>query len=238
MLKKFFGALLVLTLLVLPQKVSAESKEWVSKDFQFWQIKSIIILDATIKPELDYGGMIGLRGLQNAFWDKCSQNLSPVCKVYSETQAQQIIGEQIGVNFEKLSLEDPFKARQLVIANAYRVADAYLLGVVYSWGNSTYVAPSNVEYRAIVEHRVYYDNHGNVDHLDNPLIPTGVQNLPDGTDVAAIGMLFRVCKSKDGAIVFERQELNARPANVAQMDLFGGMTSKFASDVARKINKL
>ena len=235
MLKKFLSVLFVLTLLALPQKVSADSREWISDDFQFRQIRSIIILDATINPELDYGGMIGLRGLQNAFWDKASQNLKPVCKVYSETQAQQIIGEQIGVNFEKLSLEDPFKARQLVIANAYRVADAYLLGVVYSWGNSYYVAPSNVEYRAIVEHRVYYDNHGNVDHLDYPLIPTGVENLPDSTDVAAIGMMFRVCKSKDSSIVFERQELNARPANVAQMDLFGGMVAKFSSDVANKI---
>ena len=236
MLKKIFAALLIVTALTLPQNVSAQ-EDWTAASYDFRNIKSIIILDATINPYIDYGGMIGLRGLQNNFWSSCSEQLRPICTVYSEEQAQQIIGEAIGVNFERLSLDNPMKARQLVIDNAWRVADAYILGIVETWGGSNYVAPSDVDFKQVIEHRVYYNTDGTVEQVDNPKIPAEVSYRAQSSDVAAIGMIMRLCLAKDKAIVFERFDMRQRPADVSQMDLFDNMSAAFANDVAAKIHQ-
>lgn len=236
MIKKIFAALLIVTALTLPQNVSAQ-EDWTAANYDFRNIKSIIILDATINPYIDYGGMIGLRGLQNNFWSSCSEQLRPICKIYSEEQAQQIIGEAIGVNFERLSLDNPMKARQLVIDNAWRVADAYILGIVETWGGSNYVAPSDVDFKQVIEHRVYYNTDGTVEQVDNPKIPAEVSYRAQSSDVAAIGMIMRLCLAKDRAIVFERFDMRQRPADVSQMDLFDNMSAAFANDVAAKINR-
>ena len=45
-LKKFFGALLVLTLLVLPQKVSAVDR--IDSSFDFRNLRAVIILDMNV----------------------------------------------------------------------------------------------------------------------------------------------------------------------------------------------
>lgn len=237
MLKNFFAALLIVTVLTLPQSVLAAQEDWTAANYDFRNIKSIIILDATINPYIDYGGMIGLRGLQNNFLSSCSEQLRPTCTVYSETQAQQIIGEAIGVNFERLSLDDPMKARELVIANAWRVADAYILGIVETWGGSNYVAPSDVDFNQVISHRVYYNTDGTVEQVDNPKIPAEVRYRAQSSDVAAIGMIMRLCLAKDRAIVFERFDMRERPADVSQMDLFDDMSAAFANDVAAKINR-
>ena len=234
MLKKIFAALLIVTALILPQSVSAQ-EDWFAANYDFRNIKSVIVLDATINPYIDYGGMIGLRGLQNNFWSSCSEQLRPTCTVYSEEQAQQIIGDAIGVNFERLSLDDPVKARQLVIDNAWRVADAYILGIVETWGGSNYVAPSDVDFKQVISHRVYYNTDGTVEQVDNPKIPAEVRYRAQSSDVAAIGMIMRLCLAKDRAIVFERFDMRQRPADVSQMDLFDNMSAAFANDVAAKI---
>lgn len=236
MLKKIFATLLIVTALTLPQNVSAQ-EDWTAANYDFRNIKSIIILDATINPYIDYGGMIGLRGLQNNFWSSCSEQLRPTCKIYSEEQAQQIIGAAIGVNFERLSLNNPMKARQLVIDNAWRVADAYILGIVETWGGSNYVAPSDVDFKQVIEHRVYYNTDGTVEQVDNPKIPAEVSYRAQSSDVAAIGMIMRLCLAKDRAIVFERFDMRERPADVSQMDLFDNMSAAFANDVAAKIRQ-
>lgn len=236
MLKKIFAALLIVTALTLPQNVSAQ-EDWLAANYDFRNIKSIIILDATINPYIDYGGMIGLRGLQNNFWSSCSEQLRPTCTVYSEEQAQQIIGAAIGVNFERLSLDNPMKARELVIDNAWRVADAYILGIVETWGGSNYVAPSDVDFKQVISHRVYYNTDGTVEQVDNPKIPAEVSYRAQSSDVAAIGMIMRLCLAKDKAIVFERFDMRERPADVSQMDLFDNMSAAFANDVAAKIRQ-
>lgn len=234
MVKKIFGALLVLTLLVLPQSVFAAREEWLADGYDFRQIKSVIILDVTVNSELDYGGMVGLRGLQNKFWESCSKQLSPTCKVFSETEAAQIIGKQIGVNFEKLSLEDSMAARKLIIENAWRVADAYVMGIVDTWGGSKYVAPTDVEYNQVIVHRLYFDEEGRP-HPDNPQIPVERKYRVQDTDVAAIGMMLRICSAKNNFVLFERHELRYRKADESQIDLFSEISGTFAADVAEKI---
>ena len=234
MLKKIFGALLMMTLLVLPQNVFAAREEWVADGYNFHQIKNVIVLDVTVDSGLNYDSMVGLRGLQNKFLESCSNQLSPICKVYSESEAADIIGAQIGVNLEKLSLEDSMAARKLLIENAWRVADAYVMGVVDTWGGSKYVAPTDVEYNQVIVHRLYFDEEGRP-HPDNPQIPVERRYRVQDTDVAAIGMMLRVCSAKNNSVIFERHELRYRKADESQIDLFSEISGSFAADVAEKI---
>lgn len=233
-IKKFFGAIILSAMLILSTPVHAEQSDWVSSNFDFRQIKSVIILDATINPELDYGGMIGLRGLQNTFLKYCAQTLNPTCKVISEEEARVILSTQISVNLERLYVEEPFQARQLVMKNAWRIADAYILGIVDSWGNRSYTAPTNVDYAKVIEQRNYYDGVGNV-KPDTVLIPVPANYRPEGTDVPAIGMILRAYYSKNESIVFERYEMRLRKSNESQMDLFGSMAASFSAKFASLI---
>lgn len=232
--KKFFGALILAAMLIFPQVVHANQSDWFAPNFDFRSIKSVIILDATINPELDYGGMIGLRGLQNNFFKSCREQLKPFVQVFSEDEARVVIGTKIGVNIERIYVEDPTQARLLIMSNAWRMADAYILGIVDSWGNKSYTAPSNVDYAKIIESRHYYDTRGNV-RPDTVLVPVNEKYLPQDTDVPAIGMIFRAYFAQKEAVVFERYEMRVRKADESQIDLFKDMSASFASAVAAKI---
>lgn len=234
LIKKLFGALIILATLTFSQNVHAAQSDWVAQNFDFRNIKSVIILDAAVNPNLDYGGIIGLRGLQNTFRNSCRQELYTTLQVFSEDEARVVIGKEIGVNLERLFLEDPIKARQLVMENAWRMADAYILGIIDSWGNKTYTAPTNVEYAELMEKRNYHDAQGNV-HPDNVLVPVPEKYLPEGTDVPAIGMILRAYAAKNETIIFERYEMRIRKTDESQTALFGNMSADFAAAFAAKI---
>ena len=219
MIKKFFGAILLL--IIFSQNVSAERIDRVDEQFNFHSINRVIILDATVNPDLDYGGMVALRGLQNTFRLTCTKMLNRDCVVYSEFAAMQILGEKLKINLLRLSIDEPLKARELLMKNAWRIADAYVFGVVDSWGGSTYRANENVEYKDV--------------RRGKDVVPVAEKYLPSATDVAAIGVVLRVYSAKDDSIVFERQEMRARRPDESQKNLFAAICTDFASDVAARI---
>ena len=219
MIKKFFGAILLL--IIFSQNVSAERIDRVDEQFDFQSIHRVIVLDATVGDNLSYGGMVGLRGLQNTFRDVCTNTLNRDCVVYSEFAAMQILGENLKINLLRLSIDDSLKAREILMKNAWRIADAYIFGEVNSWGGDTYRANENAEYRDV--------------QRGKDVVPVAENYLPSSTDVAAIGMTLRVYSAEDGAIIFERKEIRARRSDESQKNLFAAICTDFASDVAARI---
>ena len=232
--RKFFVALIVLTLTTLPQLAHANQSDWAASNFNFRDIKSVIILDATINPNLDYGGMLALRTLQNTFTTRNIQQLNPVCQVFSEEQARVVLSTLTGINLEQLYNEHPYEARQIVMKNAWRMADACVLGLVESFGGKSYTESTDADYVKIVEQRTYYDN-SNRPRFDTVLVPLPENYRAEGTDVPAIGMIFRVYSSKNESIILERYEMRTRQPNESQVDLFGDMSASFANLLASKI---
>ena len=132
MIKKFFGAILLL--IIFSQNVSAERIDRVDEQFDFQSIHRVIVLDATVGDNLSYGGMVGLRGLQNTFRDVCTNTLNRDCIVYSEFAAMQILGENLKINLLRLS-----------IASA---GNDFTAGVIYIADNSG--SASHVSYFCLI----------------------------------------------------------------------------------------
>ena len=232
--KKFFGILFLLVTLIFSQPVHAEKTDWFAQNYDFRGIRSVILLDVTVNPELDYGGMIGLRGLQNTFRNRCRQVLYPQIQFFSEDEAMIFIGTQLNMNLEKLSLENPTEARLIVMNNAWRMADAFILGSIESWGDRSYTPSSNISYAKIVENRTYYDERGHA-RPDTVIVPLPAQYLPEGTDVPAIGMILRAYSTKNESIIFERYEMRIRRSDESQTELFSSMCESFSKDFLSKI---
>ena len=151
----------------------------------------------------------------------CTKILNRECVVYSEFAAMQILGENLKINLLRLSIDEPMKARELLMKNAWRIADAYVSGNVDSWGGSTYRANENVEYKNV--------------RRGKDVVPVAEKYLPSATDVAAIGMTLRIYSAEDGAIIFERKEMRARRSDESQKNLFAAICTDFATDVAARI---
>ena len=64
MIKKFFGVILLLAIMSLSQVVSAEKTDWFDRNFNFRNIRTVIVFDLTTNQGSDYGGSIALRNMQ------------------------------------------------------------------------------------------------------------------------------------------------------------------------------
>ncbi|MCR5834437.1 MAG: hypothetical protein K6G55_07315 [Selenomonadaceae bacterium] len=231
--RKFFTVLMMISALIVSQTVYAEKSDWASSNYNFGKINTVLLLDVTVNPDLDYGGMIGLRGLQNTFRDRCRQVLNTHYKVITEDEALVILSVELNRNLEKLALENAIEARKIVMNNAWRIADAFIMGNIETWGNKKYTPSSNVNYAAVIEQRNYYDDRGHLNH-ERVLIPLPAQYLPEDTDVPAIGIIMRAYETGNETVIFERYEMRIRRPQEAQTEMFGEMCTQFAESFMSK----
>ena len=138
MFKKIFGVMMLLAIMLVPQSVSATKDDWFDKNFYFRNVKTVIVFDVSVSPGVDYGGTIALRNMQDTFLDN-SRKLK--CTVITEAQAYRTLSRQLGMNLEDIAYSNPLHARQIVMQNAYRIADAWVIGNVDTIANNFYVEP-------------------------------------------------------------------------------------------------
>ena len=103
-IKKFFGVLLLLVMIAVPQSVSAEKTDWFDRSYNFHNIRSVILFDVTFSSGLDYGGSVALLKMQDTYLDK-ARKLK--CNIITEAQARQTIGYQLSMDLDSLARYNP-----------------------------------------------------------------------------------------------------------------------------------
>lgn len=228
LIKKFFGVLLLLTLLSLPQSVFAEKTDWYDRNFNFRSIRTLIVFDPTVTPGVNTYGVIDPRNMQATFLD-CSRKLR--CNVITEAQARDMISYQIGMNLNAMVFE---QARHVIIQNAYRIADGWVLGNVDIIANNTYVEPARTVWEQKKETRSYYDAWGHR-RDETYYVQVPVTYPPRRVDVSTIQMTLKVYESRSGMEIFSRLDVRDREDFQAQKGMYGRICNSFFEDVGKKI---
>lgn len=226
--KKFFGVVLLLTMLALPQTVSATKTDWFDRNFNFRAIRTVIVLDMTATPGLDYGGPGALRSMQDTFLND-SRKLR--CNIISEQQARDMLSYQLGMNLNMLTLE---QARHVIIDNAYRIADAWVLGNIENLANTYYVEPARTVWEQRRERRTYRDSWGNLAE-EEYYVQVPVTYPPRRVDVTAIQVAMELHESRGGAPIFTRRDVRDREDYQAQGGMFGRISNSFFEDVGKRM---
>ena len=226
--RKFFGVVLLLTMLALPQTVSATKTDWFDRNFNFRAIRTVIVLDMTATPGLDYGGSLALRSMQGTFLND-SRKLK--CNVISEQQARDMLSYQLGMNLNMLPLE---QARHAIIQNAYRIADAWVVGNIDNLSNTYYVEPARTVWEQRKERRTYRDAWGNRQE-ETYYVQVPVTYPPRRVDVTAIQVSMELHEARGGAPIFTRRDVRDREDYQAQDGMFGRISNSFFEDVGKKM---
>ena len=231
-IKKILGALLLLTVLALPQSVFAEKTDWTDRNFSFRSIRTVIVLDATVSPGVDVGGQIGVLNIQDRFRQDAGKL---PCRLISEAQARQIIGQQLRMNLDSLSITNPMQARQIVMQNAYNIgADAWVFCNVDAWGNQTYIEPERTVWENRRQTRTYYDQWGRR-HEESYTTQVPVTYPPRRIDISTVQVTLQAYDSRTGAMIFARKDVRDREDYSAQVGMFGRISNSFFEDLAKKI---
>ena len=228
MLRKIFGAILLLAIIALPLNVNAEKTDWSDRNFNFRSIRTVIVLDATVSPGADYGGATVLRNLQETFIDN-SRKLK--CNVITEAQARQELSYHLRTDLNRMSYE---QARHVIIDNAYRIADAWILANVDSWYDNSYMTPERTVWEQRKETRTYRDRFGHL-REETYYVQVPVHYPPRRVDVSTIQMTLQLYDARGGQVIFERRDVRDRQDYQAQRGMFSRICNSFFEDVGKKI---
>ncbi len=225
MFKKVFSVVLLLAMMSLPQIVSAEKTDWFDRNFNFRNIRSVIVFDATSNQGMG-GDSITRRNLQDVYIQNAQKNLR--CNIITEAQAQRML------NIDSLAYSNPMQARHVIMQNAYQIADAWVVANVDAWDDSSYVKPGYTIWEQRRQTRRYYDRHGNR-HEETYYIQVPVNYPPQRVDVSTIQMTLQVYEARRGELIFARKDVRDREDYQAQKGMFGRICNSFFEDFGKKI---
>ena len=185
----------------------------------------------TVSPGLDYGGPIVLRNIRDTF----VQNARKLkCNILTEGQAYRDLGYQLGMDLEGLAYSNPSRARQIVMDNAYRIADAWVVANVDNLANTYYVEPARTVWESRTERRKYYDRYGNR-REETYTVQVPVTYPPRRVDISTIEMTLQAYEARRGAMIFARRDVRDREDYQAQAGMYGRITNSFFEDLGKKI---
>ena len=230
-IKKFFGAMILLAIMALPQTVNATKTDWFDKNFNFRNIKSVIIFDTTFARGSENVGSIEQRNLQDTCLEK-ARKLK--CNIITEEQARRTIGYQLGMDLDLMARSNPLQVQQLIMQNASRIADAWVTVNVDNMENTYYVEPAHTVWESRRETRTYRDSWGNR-HEETYYIQVPVTYPPRRVDVTSIQMTLQLFEARRGDMIFARKDVRDREDYQAQKGMFGRITNSFFEDVGNKI---
>ena len=228
LIRKIFGAMLLLAVLAVSTSVSAEKTDWYDRNYSFRSIRTVIILDPTFVPGISYD-LAELRSMQDKFLSDAGRQLR--CNVINEAQARQMLSYQLGMNLNGIPFE---QARHVIIDNAYRIADAWVLCQIDNMANTSYVEPARTVWEQKEERRTYYDAWGNR-REESYYVQVPVTYPPRRVDVTSIQATLQLYDSRSGAVVFTRRDVRDREDFQAQGGMFGRISNSFFEDVGKRM---
>jgi len=226
-IKKIFGAVIVLALIALPHTADAEKTDWFDRGFNFHNIRSVILFDATG----NYGGSIEQRNMQDTYVEN-ARKLK--CNIITEAQARRTIGYQLGMDLDLLARSNPLHVQQLIMQNANRIADAWVTANVDNLDHSYYIEPARTVWESRRQTRTWRDRHGNRQE-ETYYVQVPVTYPPRRVDNTSIQMTLQMFEARSGSMIFARKDVRDRQDYQAEKGMFGRITNSFFEDVGKKI---
>lgn len=231
-IKKFFGVILLLAMMTLPQNVSAEKTDWFDRNFYFRNIRTVIVFDLTAGRNADYGGDIALRSMQDTFIENAKKNLR--CNVLTEAEARRRLGYDLNMDLERMAYSEPQRARKILEENAYRIADVGVFANVDAWENNYYIEPARTVWETKKETYTRYDHHGRR-YEETRYIQVPVNYPPRRVDVSTVQVSMKVFEARNHNLIFARKDERDRNDYNAQQGMFGRIANSFFEDFNKKI---
>lgn len=169
-----------------------------------------------------------LRSMQDKF---LSDSRKLRCNVINEAQARQMLSYQLGMNLNGIPFE---QARHVIIDNAYRIADAWVLCQIDNMANTSYVEPARTVWEQKEERRTYYDAWGNR-REESYYVQVPVTYPPRRVDVTSIQATMELHESRGGVAIFTRRDVRDREDFQAQDGMFGRISNSFFEDVGKRM---
>ncbi len=217
-LKKIFGVIMLLTILIFPQIVSAEKTDWADRNYNFRRIRTVVILDLDSDANLRYVSRAVQMRLDSDYFDK-SKKLK--CEVLTEMQARQILGM---MNAPRNELK----------RNLSSIADAWVEGNIKTWEDDYYIVPARTVWEDKKMTRRIRDRWGDwIEETYYESVP--VTYPPYRVDTSTIISVFEVYDAATGRPIFVREDNRDRDDKDAQKDMFGRMCNSFYEDFNKKI---
>lgn len=218
-LKKLFGVLLLLTCMILPQVVSAEKTDWADPNYNFRRVRTIVVLDLTASADM-YDVSNAVRMKMEGDYLKYSNKLK--CEVLTEDQARRILG---------LS---PNASHQQLCNRLSEIADLWIESDINTWENTSYIVPARTVWEDKKRTRRIRDRWGYW-REDTYYESVPVTYPPYRVDTSIIVANFGVHDTRNGKLVFIREDNRSRDDRDAQKDMFGRMANSFFEDFAKKV---
>ncbi|MCR5834435.1 MAG: hypothetical protein K6G55_07305 [Selenomonadaceae bacterium] len=227
-IKKFFGLMLLVALIILPQNVSAEKTDWFDRNFNFHRMRNVIVFNVDFNQNYNSVDALNMRDT----YYKNARKLK--CNIITEEEARRSIGYQIGMDLESMARSNPLGARQVIMENAYNIADGWVTATVDTWENTYYIEPERTVWEQRRETRTYYDAWGQR-REEVYYVQVPVTYPPRRVDVSTIQMTLQLFDARSGAQVFSRKDVRDREDYQAQKGMYGRITNSFFEDVGKKI---
>ena len=217
-LKNFFSLLILLAFMILPQIVSAEKTDYVDKNYNFRNVKTVVILGLESDADLRDVSTAALMKIEDEY-NKHSRKFK--CKVLTEDQARQMLGiTNASTERLKNSLVD--------------IADMWVECNIKTWRSSYHIVPARTVWEEKKRTRKIRDRWGDwVEETYYETVP--VTYPPYRVDTSYIITNFEAYDARTGKVVFMREDNRDRNDADAQKDMFGRMCNSFFEDLNSKI---
>ena len=232
-------SLLVLTLtfcsLVFLPAAHAERFDLADKDFDFHQIKTMLIYDPDVElmKQADPVGSDLMIRVAMADYQKEGADEAPYA-LLSPDQLSRKISLQLGRDLDRMMQEDPEQAGSLLTANCGQFIDAYIRTVLTEYHTGSYMVPAHTEWKQIEESDTYTDRDGHQHTITHTRqIP---QYIPDVTvNTATVRLRFIVYNAKTGKEIFARDDSRTDDYSTDLRDAYKKVVHSFFRDLKKKI---
>lgn len=217
--KKFFGAILLMAVMILPQIASAEKNDWTDPRYNFRRVQTVVVLNLTESAGMyDVSRVVQMK-MESDYLDK-SRKLR--CRVLTEDQARRMLG---------LS---PYASHQELCNRLSEIADLWIESDINTWISSSRIVPARTVWEDQKRTRRVRDRWGYwYEETYYEKVP--VTYPPYRIDTSTIVSVFGVHDTHTGELVFIREDNRSRDDFEAQKDMFGRMANSFFEDFAKKI---
>lgn len=207
--KKILGIIFLLACIILPQTVSAEKKDYKDKNFNFRNVRRVVLLNVSSNINFNERGSVFVQRLRNTYYDN-SRKLK--CQVLTEDEARRMAGS----------------------SNFSGIADLCILCDIRDWSDDYYVVPERTSWEEKKMYRTVRDRDGRR-HEESYYQTVPVTYPPYRVDVSKIAVNFEVYDTRTGKMVFGREDVRDRNDKTAQDGMYGRICNSFFEDLAKLI---
>lgn len=225
---------LLFVLVLMSQTAFAEKQEWIDKNYDFKQVKRVLIYNPTVSQKLRNG--ITEKEIAEIFTDK--SKLSNV-KIIRIADMVQLIKINDGIDLVSLHNENPQEAANTLIRLTPKYADLVITSTVLEYGTGTQYREGYV-YTTTEYQNTYVTSYGGSAVVQSPT--TKINSVPGGnvpTAYAAIRWDAYNAKTNQAVLSMTEDRIRANSTvfdNTKPKDIYGRMVGAFFGSVNDKIN--